>query len=69
MELLHLSGRVGDDWRYSIGVVRHYIDDFPALCIASEKRATSMVLSALWKTLGLEPQGKKVWHEGEFRST
>jgi hypothetical protein len=68
MELLYQSGRAGKDWRYTVGAVRHYIDDFPALCIASERHAAQKVLAALWKVLGYEPQGKKVWFEGEFET-
>jgi hypothetical protein len=69
MELLYLSGEAGKDWRYSVGCVRHYIDDFPALCGKSSVKPVEQVLAALWKTLGFDPQGKKVWFEGEFRST
>ena len=69
MELLYLSGEAGSSWRYSVGCVRHYIDDFPALTVRSAVPEVQQTLAALWKTLGFEPQGKKVWFEGEFRTT
>jgi hypothetical protein len=48
--------------------VHHYIDDVPVLTLRSEQEAVEMVMASLWKTLGVEPQGKKVWPEGGFES-
>ena len=69
MELLFLSGEAGESWRYSVGRVMHYIDDFPSVCAKTEVEPVEQTLAALWKTLGFEPQSKKVWFEGEYRPT
>ena len=46
--------------------VHHYFDDVPVLTVESEQEAVQTVQASLWKTLGIEPQGKKVWPEGGF---
>lgn len=47
----------------------HYIDDVPTLTLQSEACHVEQVMAALWKVLGVKPQGKKVWPEGGFETS
>ena len=46
-----------------------FIDDVPMLCVESVQREVQMVQAEVWRLLGYEPQGKKVWPEGGFESS
>jgi len=43
-----------------------FIDDQTWLTVQSAGRAMTAIAAALWMTVGLVPQGKKVWFEGSF---
>jgi len=46
-----------------------FIDDQTWLSVLSAARPMTAIAAALWKTIGLTPQGKKVWFEGSFATT
>ena len=65
-ELLRRAGIKESEFKAAY--VSCFIDDQTWLSVQSRSRAMMAVAAALWKVLGLEPQGKKVWHEGCFET-
>jgi hypothetical protein len=47
--------------------VNFFIDDLPTIAAAGSEETILCILAAVLELLGLEPQGKKVWHEGSFQ--
>ena len=62
--LLEGAGLVSEAFR--LAYVSCFIDDQPWLTVQSMARPMMAIAAALWKVLGIEPQGKKVWFEGLF---
>jgi len=58
------AGVQEDDLR--VAYASCFIDDQTWLSVRSAARPMTAIAAALWKTLGLTPQGKKVWYEGSF---
>ena len=52
--------------RYRLAFISQFIDDFPSVVVASMATAAQGVSAAVWETLGVEPQPKKVWPEGGY---
>ena len=68
-ELLRLAEDRNPVFVCRLGYINHYIDDFAQLALLSQVPAFEIVQAAIWKVLGFNPQGKKVWPEGSFETT
>ena len=64
MQLLAGAG-VGEE-ELKLAYVSGFIDDQPWLTIRSLARSMTAMAAGAWKTVGVAPQGKKVWFEGSF---
>lgn len=64
MQLLRAAGVSEEEMK--LAYVSGFIDDQPWLTILSMARTMTAVGAGAWRTVGVDPQGKKVWHEGSF---
>ena len=65
-KIMQEEGVPKERWRTSY--TDGYIGDTPSAVVASMAPVMEAVQAAVWKMLGIEPQGKKVWPEGGFAS-